>query len=171
MQRALLAGSVIVAVALCGGAQRSQEQPSITYGFSKVSLGMTVNQVQQSLAGASRHMQTLPDFKESAMVYVDGQSDAEGQIIFGDGRVTYADFKMPAVNTAEELAQEIQGAVDNMETKTCDLSNYTSHGTGGEISQSTFKCGSRRFTVQTFHTFGVNTRTTDVEIAIGHTGK
>lgn len=106
------------------------------------------------------------------MVYVNGQSDSEGQIIFGDGRVvTYADFKMPAANTAEELAQEIQGAVDNMETKTCDLSNYTSHGTGGEISQSIFNCGSRRFTVSSFHTFGVSARTTDIEIAIGHPGK
>lgn len=172
LKGSLFFGVGIFAVALLTRAspQRPQERPSISYGTAKVSLGMTMEQVQQSLAGASRHMQTIPSFKQSVMVYVNGQPEptSEGQIIFGNGRVTYADYKMPIIDTAEELAQEIAGAVDNMETKTCALSNYSAHGTGGETSQTIFDCGSRRFNVMTFHTFGSNARTTSVDIEIGN---
>lgn len=162
----------IFAIALNGAPQRSQERPSIAYGTANVSLGMTVEQVEQSLQGGSRYMKTIPGYKDSTLVYVNGQSNptSEGQIIFSNGRVTYADYKMPDVSNADELAQEIAGAVDEMETKTCIISNYTAHGTGGGFSQSTFECGARRFLVMTTQTLGNNTKSIHVSLEIGHAG-
>jgi hypothetical protein len=164
-----LVGTIAVATWLSGAAQRTQGQPSIGYGTAKVSLGMSVEQVQQHLAEANRHIKTLSD-KDTALVYQNGESvDFEGQITFGSGHVIYADYHMPVANSADELAQEIAGAVDNMETKTCEASNYFAHGTGGGFSQSIFECGSRRFNVMTVQTLGSSVRTVNVNIEIGRT--
>jgi hypothetical protein len=165
-----LIGAVVLATALSVTAQRTQRQPSIGYGGATISLGMTVEEVERHLGDAARHMKTLPDSKDTALVYRNGESDDfEGQITFGTGHVIYADFHMPNVHSADELAQEIAGAVDSMETKTCEASNYSAHGTGGGFSQSIFDCGSRRFNVMTTQVFGSNTRTINVNIEIGQT--
>lgn len=171
----LVVGVCMFAGLLNGGVpQRSQERrqdrPFISYGTAKVSLGMTIEEVQQNLATSSRHMKTLPDDTDSSLVYVNGQSEpnSEGQIIFKRGRVIYADYKMPVVNNADELAQEIAGAVDTMETKTCDVSNYSAHGTGGGFTQSIFECGSRRFNVMAVQELGNSVRAINVNIEIGY---
>ncbi|SRR6266849_592112 len=164
-----LVGAVVLATGLNGTAQRAQRQPSINYGRATISLGMTVEDVERHLADAARHMKTLSD-KDTALVYRNGETDDfEGQITFGTGHVIYADFHMPNVHSADELAQEIAGAVDSMETKTCEASNYSAHGTGGGFSQSIFECGSRRFNVMTTQVFGSNMRTINVNIEIGRT--
>jgi hypothetical protein len=159
-------GALIVGVVLNVAAQRTQSQPSITFGMAKISLGMTVQQVQESLSRAARHIQFLPD-KETSIVRRNGDDDAEGQVNFSGGRTVYAEYQMPDVHTADELAQEIAGAVDNMETKTCEVSNYSAHGTGGGFSQSIFECGSRRFNVMTVQVLGSSVRTINVNIEIG----
>lgn len=164
-----LVGTIILAAGLSGPEQRTQEQTFMDYGMARIRLGMTIEQVEQNLAGAARHIQILAD-KETALVYKNGVTDDfEGQITFGGGHVIYADYHMPSVNAADELAQEIAGAVDNMETKTCTISNYTAHGTGGGHSESAFECGSRRFTVFTMTTLGSTARTINVNIEIGRT--
>jgi hypothetical protein len=164
-----LVGAVALTSGLNGAPQGTQGQPSITYGMAKISLGMTVEQVQQHLAEASRHIKALSN-KDTALVYRNGESqDFEGQITFANGRVIYADFHMPEIKSADELAQEIAGAIDNMESKTCDSSNYSAHGTGGGFSQIIFECGSRRFNVMTVQELGSTTRTVNVNIEIGQT--
>jgi hypothetical protein len=162
-----LLGAVALATGLNGRAQRAQGQPSITYGMARISLGMTVEQVEQRLAESARHIKTDSD-KDTALVYTNGKSsDFEGQITFASGRVIYADYHMPTVYSADELAQEIAGAVENMETKTCEASNYSAHGTGGGFSQIIFQCGSRRFNVMTAQVLGSAVRTVNVNIEIG----
>jgi len=139
-----LAVLVALLVGSNGVSQKTREQPSVTFGMAKVSLGMTVQQVEQRLSEAGRHIQFLSD-KKTAIVYVGGNSagDSEGQVTFSRGIVIYAEFQMSSVQSADELAQEIAGAVDSMDTKTCAISNYSSHGTGGGFSQSIFDCGPR----------------------------
>jgi len=162
-------GAVAFVVALSVAAQHTQVRPSITYGTARISLGMTVEQVVQNLAGAARHIQTVSD-KYTALVYRNGESDDfEGQITFGNGHVIYADYHMLNAHSADDLAQEIAGAVGNMETKACEVSNYSAHGTGGGFSQSIFECGSRRFNVMTTQTLGAAVRTINVNIEIGQT--
>jgi hypothetical protein len=164
-----LVGAVALVTTLNGTAQRTQRQPSISYGETTISLGMTVEEVERHLADAARHIKTLSD-KDTALVYRNGETDDfEGQITFRARHVVYADFHMPNVHSADELAQEIAGAIDTMETKTCEASNYTAHGTGGGFSQSIFECGSRRFNVMTTQVFGSNMRTIHVNIEIGQT--
>jgi hypothetical protein len=160
-------GAVAFVGVLTGDAQRTKEQPSISFGMAAISLGMTVEQVDRNLAGAARHIQMLPD-KQTALVYRNGVTDDfEGQITFSGGRAVFAQFQMPNAKSADELAQEIAGAVDNMETKSCEASNYSAHGTGGSISQSVFECGSRRFDVMTVQTLGSGVRTVHVNIEVG----
>lgn len=163
-----LVGVAIFVTALNGAAQRTQ-RPSISYGGATISIGMTVEEVERHLADAGRHIKTLVSDKDTALVYRNGETDdSEGQITFGASRhVIYADFRMPNVHSADELAQEIAGAVDSMETKTCEASNYSAHGTGGGFSQSIFECGSRRFDVMTTQVLGSNVRTINVNIKIG----
>jgi hypothetical protein len=164
-----LIGAVGVATALNGTPQRTQ-RPSISYGGATISLGMTVEEVERHLADAARHLKTVSD-KDTALVYLNGVTDDfEGQITFSTSRhVIYADFHMPNVHSADELAEEIAGAVDSMETKTCEASNYSTHGTGGGLSQSIFECGTRRSNVMTTQVFGSNMRTINVNIEIGQT--
>lgn len=161
------AGAIAFAIAFSAAAQHAQVQPSIIYGGAKISLGMTAEQVTQNLAGASRHIQTLSD-KNTGLVYRNGVTDEfEGQLTFGNGHVIYADYHMPEAHSADELAQEIAGAIDSMETKTCQASNYSAHGTDGGFSLSTFECGSRRFNVMTVLEFGSSDRRFNVNIEIG----
>ncbi len=157
-----VACAAALATGIKGTAQRKQEQPSITFGMAKISLGMTVEQVQESLSGAARHIQFLPD-KETSVVRRNGDDDSEGQVTFSDGRAIYAQYQMPNALSADELAQEIAGAVDSMEAKSCEASNYSAHGTGGGFSQVIFECGSRRFNVMTVQTLGSSTRTINVK--------
>jgi hypothetical protein len=160
-----LAGATVAA----SGQQQKQEPPTIEFGTSRVSLGMTVQQVEESLAGNERQMQFLPD-KVTALVYRNGASDdTEGQVTFAGGRAVYAAFQFPVTRDANELAQEIAGAVDSMETKVCETSNFSSHGTGGGHSDVVFDCGSKRFTVMTVEILGSSERHTHVEITIGST--
>jgi hypothetical protein len=164
--KVLALACVVALLAREESAQRKQEPPSIAFGMAKVSLGMTVEQVQESLSGAARHIQFLPD-KKTSLVCRNGDDDTEGQVTFSGGRAIYAQYQMPNVHSADELAQEIAGAVDNMETKTCEASNYSAHGTGGGFSQVIFECGSRRFNVMTSQILGSSTRTINVNIEIG----
>lgn len=146
-------------------------QPTISFGMAKISLGMTVREVEQNLAGAGRHLQMLGD-KETAIVYRNGTSEPEGdegQVTFYDGRVAFAQFQMPNARTAEDLALEIAAAVDSMETKQCEVSNFAGHGTGGEHSESIVECGGKRFEVTTFHELGSQMRFVNVGLAIGST--
>jgi len=141
----------------------------MAYGQARVTLGMTVEQVEQNLAEGARHIQFRSD-KETAIVRQNGVTDDfEGQITFRGGHVIYADYHLPNAHTADELAQEIAGAVDSMETKTCTISNFTAHGTGGGHSDSIFECGARRFTVFSVQTLGSNARTINVNLEMGQT--
>jgi hypothetical protein len=150
-----------------GALQQTQDQPSVTFGMAKVSLGMTVQQVEQHLSEAGRHIEFLPD-KQTAIVRVNGHlEDLEGQVTFSRGSAVYAQFQMPAVQSADELAQEIAGAVDSMDTKTCTVANFSAHGTGGGHSESIFKCGPRTFDVMTVQVLGSSARTINVDIEIG----
>jgi len=170
LTRVLVAiGMVVLYSGLNRPAQHLQEQAFMTYGRARITLGMTVEQVEQHLSEEARHIQFLSD-KETAIVYQNGVTDDfEGQITFGGGHVIYADYHMPNVRTADDLAQEIAGAADSMENKTCTISNYAAHGTGGGHSESLFECGSRRFTVFTMQTLGSSVRTINVNLEIGQT--
>ncbi len=163
-----LVGTLAVLLELNGAPQRPQVKPTISYGTAGISLGMTIEQVEQHLAQAARHTKAISPDKNSVSVYPNGEdTDFEGQITFGNGRVVYADYHMPVTNSADDLAQEIAGAVDDMETKTCTASNYAAHGTGGGFTQSIFDCGSKRFNVMTVQTLGSSTRWVNVQIEIG----
>lgn len=163
-----------VLLLFAGGASRAQKQegqPSISFGLASVSLGMTVTEVEHRLSEGGRHLKFLPD-KVTGMVYRNGDdSGSEGQVTFVDGRARLAIFQMPAVTSADELAQEIAGAVDAVDSKSCDISNYSAHGTGGGFSQSIFKCGSRRFNVMTVESLGSRERTVNVNIELGSIDK
>jgi hypothetical protein len=164
-----VAGVIAVATVLHGAAQRTQEQPSISFGMAKISFEMTVEQVKESLSGAARHITLLSD-KETSLVYRDGVGDdTEGQITFYGGRVAFAQYQMPNVQSADELAQEIAGAVDSVETKTCSVSNFSAHGTGGGHSDTVFACGSKRIIIMTAQLLGSNVKTINVSIKIGET--
>ena len=160
-------GAIVLA---SGATQRKHElPPSIRFGAARISLGMTVEQVEQQLSQAARHIQMLPD-KQTALVYQNGVTDDfDGQITFGGGHVIYADYQMANAHSADELAQEIAGAVDSMENKTCTISNYASHGTGGGFSESRFECGLQRFTVHTMRLLGSSARIMSVHLEIGQT--
>ncbi len=148
-------------------AQRKQEPPSIAFGGAQVSLGMTTEQVEKNLSENARHIEFMTD-KHTALVRINNAPvPSEGQVTFFDGRVGYAAFHFPDAHDADQLAQEIAGAVENMDTKVCTLSNYSSHGTGGGLSQTIFDCGSKSFNVMTTEILGHNDRYTHVEITIG----
>jgi hypothetical protein len=162
-------GAIVAALGLSMEAEQKQEPVSIEFGGAQVSLGMTVEQVEKNLAESGRHIELLTD-KHTALVRVNnaaGYSGHEGQVTFFDGRVAYAAFHFPDAHDADQLAREIAGAVDSMETKVCAASNYSSHGTGGSLSETMFDCGSKSFDVMTTETLGHNERYTHVEMTIG----
>ncbi|HXM93142.1 MAG TPA: hypothetical protein VOA64_02635 [Candidatus Dormibacteraeota bacterium] len=169
----LKASAVIGAIAVFLGlnmeAQRKQERPSIDFGGAQVSLGMTLEEVEKNLAANARHIEFMTD-KHTALVRINNApvpSGDEGQVTFFDGHVAYAAFHFPDAHNADQLAQEIAGAVENVDTKVCTVSNYSSHGTGGALSQTIFDCGSKSFNVMTTEILGHNERYTHVEITIG----
>jgi hypothetical protein len=162
-------GAIPAVLGLNMEAQRKQEPPSIEFGGAQVSLGMPLEQVEKALAERARHLEFMSD-KHTALVRINNApvpNGDEGQVTFFDGRAVYAAFHFPDARTADELAQEIAGAVENMTTKVCAVSNYSSHGTGGSLSQSIFDCGSKSFDVMTTEALGHNERYTHVEITIG----
>lgn len=164
--------AVVLTAGMNGGLQPKQRQPSIAFGRTTISLGMTVEEVQKRLAESGRHLQFLDD-KVTGLVQTSVEKtpdENEGQVTFSRGRAVFAQYQMPNVRTADDLAQEIAGAVDSMETKTCEASNYSAHGTGGGFSQTNFYCGSRRFNVMTSQVLGSSTRTISVNIEIGQIG-
>lgn len=165
-----LAGAVILAVTLSLAAQRAQ-QPSLNFGSANISLGMTVQEAQTLLTEAGRHFQFIRDEPPPLRTLtIDGGSDG-GQITFSDGRAVFVEYQMPVAHSADALAQEIAGAVDSVETKTCSISNYSAHGTGGGFSQSIFQCGPKTFNVRTTQLLGSSVRDANVTIEIGHIGK
>jgi hypothetical protein len=130
---------------------------------------MTVEQVQKVLAESARHIEFMSD-KHTALVRINNApvpNGDEGQVTFFDGRVVYAAFHFPDAHAADHLAQEIAGAVESMDTKVCAVSNYSSHGTGGSLSETIFDCGSKSFNVMTTESLSHNERYTHVEITIG----
>jgi len=162
-------GAIAAVLGLNMEAQRKQEPPSIEFGAAQVSLGMTVEQVEKNLAESARHIEFMTD-KHTALVRINNApvpSGDEGQVTFFDGRVAYAAFHFPDAHDADQLAQEIAGAVENMDAKVCAVSNYSSHGTGGVLSQTIFDCGSKSFNVMITETLGHKERYTHVEITIG----
>ena len=161
-------GTLALLTGLNGAPQHPQAQPTIGFGTAGISLGMTVEQVEQQLAQAARHTKPLSGDKNSVLVCLNRDAtDFEGQITFRNGHVVYADYQTPAANSADDLAQEIAGAIESMETKTCTVSNYTAHGTGGGFSQSIFACGAKRFNVMTVQELGSTVRRVNVNIEIG----
>ncbi|MGC1417043.1 MAG: hypothetical protein WA817_17275 [Candidatus Acidiferrum sp.] len=164
-----LIGAIPIVLAFNMEAQRKQEPPSIEFGGAQISLGMTVEQVQKNLAANARHIELMTD-KHTALIRINNAplpSGSEGQVTFFDGRVAYAAFHFPDAQDADQLAQEIAGAVENMDTEACAISNYSSHGTGGGLSQTIFDCSSKSFDVVTTEILGHSERYTHVEITIG----
>ena len=165
----VVTGVVVLATAFSVSSQRKQLLPSISFGEAQVSLGMSVGEVVRNLAENGRHIEFMPD-KHTALVHMNNapiSSGSEGQVTFFDGRVTYAAFHFPDARDAYELAQEIAGAVENMDTKSCTVTNYSSHGTGGGVSETVFDCGSKSFDVMITEILGHSERYARVEITIG----
>ena len=130
---------------------------------------MKLAQVVKNLAESGRHVEFMSD-KHTALVRINSAPASggdEGQITLFDGDVAYASFHFPDAQNANELAQEIAGAVENMDTKVCTATNYSSHGTGGGLSQTIFDCGPKSFNVKTIDILGRSERHTWVEITIG----
>ena len=142
-----------------------QQSPSLMFGTSSIALGMTHAQVSQALATANRHIKMMSE--DSGAVVNGRQEDWEGQIIFSNDRVVYAAFDLPPVRNTDDLAQEIAGAVDNMDSNNCAVHNYTSHGTGGSTAVTKFECGSRRFSIMTTQVYGQQ-KSVGVKLEIGN---
>lgn len=154
-------------------AQRREMPPSLEFGGAQVSLGMTVEQVQKSLAESARHIDFLGD-KRTAVVRLNNApipTGDEGQVTFFDGHAVYASFQFPEAHGAVELAQELAGAIESMETKTCTVGNFSSHGTGGGTTQTHLDCGPKTIIVMTIDVLGNSERSTQVEITIGAISK
>ena len=162
-------GAVILAATLALSAQRGQ-QPSLNFGSANISLGMTVQETQQLLTEAGQHFQFIRDEPPPLRTLTIDGGDEGGQITFSGGRAIYGSYHMPTARNADALAQEIAGAVDTMETKTCSISNYSAHGTGGGFSESSFHCGPKTFSVMTTQVLGSSMRVVNVNIEIGHIG-
>jgi hypothetical protein len=143
---------------------------------------MTLYQVQNVLERNGFRFQ-MTDDKRTAMAYrmVQGRASADdGQITFDvaippdQQHVIYANYKYPAVS-ADELAQEIAGAANIVESKRCVVSNDDTHAIGLTISQTIFECGLQRFVVETqefselqARQMGItNRRTTTLKFEIG----
>lgn len=171
---AMLVGALSLAARLGGAPQAAQDQPSVQFGDVHISLGMTVDQVNQRLWKASIMVAPLQEDPLNLLVCQKDCKDAanvEGQIAFKNGHVVYAAYSMPSAESAADLAQEIAGAIENMDNKTCTVSNNTSHGTGGTFTQSIFYCGAKRFNVMTTSAFGSSAGSTNVNIEIGQLSK
>ena len=168
--RVLAVTGVVVLAATLGLAAQRVQQPSLNFGAANISLGMTLQEAQNLLTGAGQHIHFIPDEKPPVRTAMIDEDDYYGQVTFWDGRVVFVKYQMPVAHNPDELAQEIAGAVDSMETKTCSASNYSSHGTGGGFSESIFQCGPKRFSVTTTQVLRSGVRDINVSIQIGHIG-
>ena len=149
-------------------AQPRDEQPSIDFGGARIALGMTIETVKQNLAANGRHLQFLND-GVTEMVVLNNSTEpfaGEGQVTFIDGRVAYASFQFPETRDAVQLAQELAGAIENVETTDCTLRNFTAHGTGGGHSDIIATCGPKTIMITTIDPLGGD-RFTNVVIEIG----
>lgn len=140
-----------------------QEQPSVSFGASRIYLGMAKEEVQRRLAESARHIvvQTgLPagDQHLSWATVVrnstSGPDDSdEGVITFRDERVTSAGLSMPAPQDADELAEEIANAVEGMQVKTCIVENSRNASTRAGLEETRvltrFRCGSQYLGITT----------------------
>jgi hypothetical protein len=162
-------GAVVLAAALTLVAQQASK-PSLNFGSANISLGMTPQQVQLLLTEAGQHFQFLRDEKPPLQTLMIDGSDDGGQVTFSDRYAVFVEYRMPVARSADALAQEIAGAVDTVKTKTCSISNYSAHGTGGGFSQSSFHCGPKTFSVMTTQVLGSNVRDVNINIEIGHIG-
>lgn len=158
----LATGIVVVALA-----QQRETPPAISFGSAQVSIGMTKEKLEQNLAVNGWHLQPIQNYKQSAMIEENSGGSTTGQVVFADDRVAYIDYQFPNARNATELAQEIAGAVEEMDTKNCVIQNYSSHGTGGGFSEAIFECGPKRFSIMTVESLGSNERPTNVHIEIG----
>jgi hypothetical protein len=130
---------------------------------------MTVEQIEKSLAASGRHLKFLED-GQTALVTLNNATEPngdEGQVTFYNGRAAYAAFQFPETRDAVVLAQELAGAIENVEIRNCSVENFTAHGTGGGHSDSIFNCGSKTIVVTTIEELGSDNRSTNVEIEIG----
>lgn len=162
-------GAILVAV-LGLATQGQRSAPSIAFGNAWVSLGMTAEQVEKNLADSGRHIEFMKEDKRSALVLVNGSKppDDEGQVYFAGGRLVYAAFDFPGPRDAHELAQELAGAVEGMDSKECRVSNISGHGTGGGYSETRFDCGAKGFEVMTVESLGTNERyAPELKITLG----
>jgi hypothetical protein len=166
---ALVFVAAVAALTLSGEAQH--KAPSIAFGGAQVSLGMTPEQVEKNLADASRHIEFLKQDQHTARVRVNNSKEPagdEGQVTFFNGRLVYAAFDFPTPRDAHELAQELAGAVDAMESKECSVLSFSGHGTGGGYSETRFDCGAKGFEVVTVEPLGTNERyTPELKMTIG----
>lgn len=153
-----------------GVQQTSNKPPSIGFGMAYVSIGMTEAEVNKIMAENGHHLKFLPDKQTALVVENDTPDSDEGQITFSDGRVVYAMFQFPIARESNELAQEVAGAIEAMNTKLCTIGNYSGHGTGGGYTESVFDCGDKKFDIFTQELLG-SERATNVQIEIGKLGK
>jgi hypothetical protein len=166
--RRYFAATAAILLALLGAGAQQKQEPAISFGGAQVSLGMTAEQVTKNLGESARQLHFID--KGNAVVRINGLPEPEGdegQVFFDGGRVVYASLHLPAIHNATELAQEIAGAVENIEVKMWAVSNYSSHGTGRGFSETIFDCGLKSFDIATSETFGSSERYTSVEITIG----
>src|SRR5690349_4547830 len=89
---------------LMGQTGGTRQPPSISYGSSPISLGLTLAEVQQRLAGSSRHIELLPGDPQKAtwIIYTNAPKESEGQVTIRNGKVVYADYTMPDARDADE---------------------------------------------------------------------
>ena len=155
-------------------AERSQQEPFISYGGARISVGMTIGEVKRALSQANRHIEQDSSSGNIWIVSPNGSNilGEDGQITFNkdpEPHVVFASYNLPDVKTAEELAKEIAFAVDSMDSKVCVASNFSARGTGGGHSDTVFECGLQRFEVSTGYILGAfsSIRPTNVSIRIG----
>ncbi len=169
VSRMFMAAWLVVCFSAQCGAQQRERQVSIEFGGARIALGMTVEEVQASLAKNGRQPNFLSD-GQTATVALIGSAEpygGEGQITFHNRRAVYAAYQFPETSDAVVLAQELEGAIESVEGSNCLLRNFTSHGTGGGHSDSIAYCGSRTIVVMTVEPLGSGNRSTHVEIEIG----
>lgn len=164
--------------ALSAKAQEGKQQPYLEFGGARVLLGMTVRQVEGNLAATGRHLKFLYDGRtasgmteQDASVNLNNVTEPngfEGQVTFYNGRVGYAAFQFTETRDAVVLAQELAGAIENVDARNCSLENFTAHGTGGGHTDSIFTCGRKTIRVTTIEPLG-DDRATNIEVEIGTT--
>jgi len=141
-----------------------QEQPSVTFGASKIYLGMTREEVQRRLAESARHIVVqsgLPTGDQHlslttvARNATSDPNDSEGVVAFRDDRVNSAELSMPVPQNADVLAEEIANAVEGMQVKTCVAENSRNASTSTTLLWTRFRCGSQYLSIMTSRHSGI----------------